>query len=60
MSREECRLMHLQHRHDILLKFYRLMHENTDDLGRIIVSIISLCYHLVFSVYIHPVDSREW
>lgn len=26
----------LQHRHDVLLKLYKLMHDNIDDLGAII------------------------
>ena len=30
-----------QHRHDIILKIYKLMLENNDDLARIIVSLIA-------------------
>jgi hypothetical protein len=52
------RNIHLQERHDILQKLYRLMIDNGDDLGLIIVRTAQV--QITFLSDLMLVDSRKW
>ena len=61
LTRSHCAILMFQQRHDLLMKFYALVQQHTDDLAKILVC---LFLHLVIKVfplmYINVTDTRKW